>query len=267
MATRFIAKHGLKSNINRLTLSEGEIAIAYSDDKSEAEIYVGGNDNTPIPAAGASMKTKNQIFVVCDGDHDELKLQAAIDSAQNNNVIYPVGTQCVLTNENTIRGYGLTNSSGGCVISLKGGMTLDGSMCDEFIFKNTNPAEKQHIFHISQFATMKNVTLVEDTKTVTSDTINPMVLYAEDDSNIMFCSFVTIFSTHQIGVSTFKLGKVLFFNNVIDGFEGAPGNAITKEIYIARYAKIIGNEFLNIQKGATDGFIHFCVAKYFILNI
>lgn len=82
MATRFIAKHGLKSNINRLTLSEGEIAIAYSDDKSEAEIYVGGNDNTPIPAAGASMKTKNQIFVVCDGDHDELKLQAAIDSAQ-----------------------------------------------------------------------------------------------------------------------------------------------------------------------------------------
>lgn len=38
MATRFIAKHGLKSDINRLTLSEGEIAIAYSDDKSEAEI-------------------------------------------------------------------------------------------------------------------------------------------------------------------------------------------------------------------------------------
>ena len=33
---------------------------------------------------------------------------------------------------------------------------------------------------------MKNVTLVEDTKTVTSDTINPIVLYAEDDSNIMF---------------------------------------------------------------------------------
>lgn len=91
MATRFIAKHGLKSNINRLTLSEGEIAIAYSDDKSEAEIYVGGNDNTPIPAAGASMKTKNQIFVVCDGDHDELKLQAAIDSAPYKSIIYPVG--------------------------------------------------------------------------------------------------------------------------------------------------------------------------------
>ena len=248
MATRFIAKHGLKSNINRLTLSEGEIAIAYSDDKSEAEIYVGGNDNTPIPAAGASMKTKNQIFVVCDGDHDELKLQAAIDSAQNNSVIYPVGTQCVLTNENTIRGYGLTNSSGRCVISLKGGMTLDGSMCDEFVFKNTNPVEKQYIFHIPQFSTMKNVTLVEDTKTVTSDTINPTVLYAENDSNIVFCSFVTIFSTHQLGVSTFKLGKLLFFNNVINGFEGAPGNVITREISIANYAKIIGNEFLDFTQ-------------------
>lgn len=192
--------------------------------------------------------TKNQIFVVCDGDHDELKLRAAIDSAQNNSVIYPVGTQCVLTNENTIRGYGLTNSSGGCVISLKGGMTLDGSMCDDFIFKNTNPAEKQHIFHISQSTTMKNVKFEEDIKTVTSDTINPIVLFAETESEIVSCSFVNIFSTHQLGVSTFKLGKVLFFNNVINGFEGAPGNVITREISIANYAKIIGNEFLDFTQ-------------------
>lgn len=48
MATRFIAKHGLKSNINRLTLSEGEIAIAYSDDRTTAEIYSGSKDGTPI---------------------------------------------------------------------------------------------------------------------------------------------------------------------------------------------------------------------------
>ena len=248
MATRFIAKHGLKSNINRLTLSEGEIAIAYSDDKSEAEIYVGGNDNTPIPAAGASMKTKNQIFVVCDGDHDELKLQAAISTAPYNSVIYPVGTKCVLTNENTIRGYGLPESSGRAIISLKGSMTLDGSMCDDFIFKNTNPAEKQHIFHIPQSTTMKNVKFEEDIKTVTSDTINPIVLFAETESEIVSCSFVNIFSTHQLGVSTFKLGKVLFFNNVINGFEGAPGNVITREISIANYAKIIGNEFLDFTQ-------------------
>lgn len=48
MATRFIAKHGLKSNINRLTLSEGEIAIAYNDDRTTAEIYSGSKNGTPI---------------------------------------------------------------------------------------------------------------------------------------------------------------------------------------------------------------------------
>lgn len=191
---------------------------------------------------------KNQIFVVCDGDHDELKLQAAISTAPYNSVIYPVGTKCVLTNENTIRGYGLPESSGRAIISLKGSMTLDGSMCDDFIFKNTNPAEKQHIFHIPQSTTMKNVKFEEDVKTVTSDTINPIVLFAETESEIVSCSFVNIFSTHQLGVSTFKLGKVLFFNNVINGFEGAPGNVITREISIANYAKIIGNEFLDFTQ-------------------
>lgn len=192
--------------------------------------------------------TKNQIFVVCDGDHDELKIQAAISTAPYNSVIYPVGTKCVLTNENTIRGYGLSESSGRAIISLKGSMTLDGSMCDDFIFKNTNPAEKQHIFHIPQSTTMKNVKFEEDIKTVTSDTINPIVLFAETESEIVSCSFVNIFSTHQLGVSTFKLGKVLFFNNVINGFEGAPGNVITREISIANYAKIIGNEFLDFTQ-------------------
>lgn len=191
---------------------------------------------------------KHQIFVVCDGDHDELKLQAAISTAPYNSVIYPVGTKCVLTNENTIRGYGLPESSGRAIISLKGSMTLDGSMCDDFIFKNTNPAEKQHIFHIPQSTTMKNVKFEEDIKTVTSDTINPIVLFAETESEIVSCSFVNIFSTHQLGVSTFKLGKVLFFNNVINGFEGALGNVITREISIANYAKIIGNEFLDFTQ-------------------
>lgn len=211
------------------------------------------NKNSFIDAVNENAKnitdiTKNQIFVVCDGDHDELKIQAAISTAPYNSVIYPVGTKCVLTNENTIRGYGLPESSGRAIISLKGSMTLDGSMCDDFIFKNTNPAEKQHIFHIPQSTTMKNVKFEEDIKTVTSDTINPIVLFAETESEIVSCSFVNIFSTHQLGVSTFKLGKVLFFNNVINGFEGAPGNVITREISIANYAKIIGNEFLDFTQ-------------------
>lgn len=232
-------------------------AVCY-DDECVAVLRDDINTNTSKITANTTKITeidktvtdiaKHQIFVVCDGDHDELKLQAAISTAPYNSVIYPVGTKCVLTNENTIRGYGLPESSGRAIISLKGSMTLDGSMCDDFIFKNTNPAEKQHIFHISQSTTMKNVKFEEDIKTVTSDTINPIVLFAETESEIVSCSFVNIFSTHQLGVSTFKLGKVLFFNNVINGFEGAPGNVITREISIANYAKIIGNDFLDFTQ-------------------
>lgn len=267
MATRFIAKHGLKSNINRLTLSEGEIAIAYSDDKSEAEIYVGGNDNTPIPAAGASMKTKNQIFVVCDGDHDELKLQAAIDSAQNNSVIYPVGTQCVLTNENTIRGYGLPESSGMAVISLKSGITLDGSMCDDFVFKNTNPVAKQYIFHMAQSTTMKNVVFHEDTETVTADTVNPTVLSVGSESKIVSCTFYNIFSTHQFGVSTFEMDDVLFVDNIIDTFAGAPANNLTKEIKITGNSFVMGNEFWDFtQKEQTSGYMLQAPTVIFVNN-
>ena len=267
MATRFIAKHGLKSNINRLTLSEGEIAIAYSDDKSEAEIYVGGNDNTPIPAAGASMKTKNQIFVVCDGDHDELKLQAAIDSAQNNSVIYPVGTQCVLTNENTIRGYGLPESSGMAVISLKSGITLDGSMCDDFVFKNTNPVAKQYIFHMTQSTTMKNVVFHEDTETVTADTVNPTVLSVGSESKIVSCTFYNIFSTHQFGVSTFEMNGVLFVDNIIDTFAGAPANNMADEIKIKGNSFVMGNKFLNFtQKEQTLAYMLQAPTVIFVNN-
>ena len=232
-------------------------AVCY-DDECAAVLRDDINTNTSKITANTTKITeidktvtdiaKHQIFVVCDGDHDELKIQAAISTAPYNSVIYPVGKKCVLTNENTIRGYGLPESSGRAIISLKGSMTLDGSMCDDFIFKNTNPAEKQHIFHIPQSTTMKNVKFEEDIKTVTSDTINPIVLFAETESEIVSCSFVNIFSTHQLGVSTFKLGKVLFFNNVINGFEGAPGNVITREISIANYAKIIGNEFLDFTQ-------------------
>lgn len=200
--------------------------------------------------------SKNQIFVVCDGDHDELKLQAAIDSAQNNSVIYPVGTQCVLTNENTIRGYGLPESSGMAVISLKSGITLDGSMCDDFVFKNTNPVAKQYIFHMTQSTTMKNVVFHEDTETVTADTVNPTVLSVGSESKIVSCTFYNIFSTHQFGVSTFEMNGVLFVDNIIDTFAGAPANNLTNEIKITSNSFVMGNKFLNFtQKEQTLGYM------------
>lgn len=219
------------------------------------------NKNSFIDAVNENAKnitdvTQNQIFVVCDGNHDELKLQAAIDSAQNNSVIYPVGTQCVLTNENTIRGYGLPESSGRAVISLKSGITLDGSMCDDFVFKNTNPVAKQYIFHMTQSTTMKNVVFHEDTETVTADTVNPTVLSVGSESKIVSCTFYNIFSTHQFGVSTFEMNGVLFVDNIIDTFAGAPANNLTNEIKITSNSFVMGNKFLNFtQKEQTLGYM------------
>ena len=192
--------------------------------------------------------SKNQIFVVCDGDHDELKLQAAIDSAPYKSIIYPVGELCVITNANMKSGYGMTGTNNGVAIPLKGGMTLDGSMCDTIMFKNTNPAEKQYIFHLPGGAILRNVNFCEDTDTVTADTVNPTVLYALSDSKIMHCIFYDIFGTHQFSTPTFQFRTVLFAYNDISSFNGAPANNLTNEIIFGANSIIVGNTFNDITQ-------------------
>ena len=211
--------------------------------------------------------SKNQIFVVCDGDHDELKLQAAIDSAPYKSIIYPVGELCVITNANMKSGYGMTGTNNGVVIPLKGGMTLDGSMCDTIMFKNTNPVAKQYVFHLPEGAKMQNVKFTEDTDTVTADTVNPTVLSAQSSSQIISCTFYDIFSTHQFGVSTFEMSNVLFLNNVIDTFAGAPANNLTYEIKIAGNSFVMGNKFLNFtQKEQSLGYMLQASTVIFVNN-
>lgn len=219
------------------------------------------NKNSFIDAVNENAKnitdiTKNQIFVQCDGDHDELKIQEAIKSAPYKSIIYPVGELCVITNANMMSGYGMTGTNNGVAIPLKGGMSLDGSMCDTIMFKNTNPAEKQYIFHLPDGAKMQNVKFTEDTDTVTADTVNPTVLLAQSSSQIISCTFYDIFGTHQFGVSTFEMSNVLFLNNVIDTFAGAPANNLTNEIKIAGNSFVMGNKFLNFtQKEQTLGYM------------
>lgn len=211
--------------------------------------------------------SKNQIFVVCDGDHDELKLQAAIDSAPYKSIIYPVGELCVITNANMKSGYGMTGTNNGVAIPLKGGMTLDGSMCDTIMFKNTNPVAKQYVFHLPEGAKMQNVKFTEDTDTVTADTVNPTVLSAQSSSQIISCTFYDIFSTHQFGVSTFEMSNVLFLNNVIDTFAGAPAKNLTYEIKIAGNSFVMGNKFLNFtQKEQSLGYMLQASTVIFVNN-
>lgn len=230
------------------------------------------NKNSFIDAVNENAKnitdiTKNQIFVMCDGDHDELKLQAAIDSAPYKSIIYPVGELCVITNANMKSGYGMTGTNNGVAIPLKGGMSLDGSMCDTIMFKNTNPAEEQYIFHLPDGAKMQNVKFTEDTDTVTADTVNPTVLSAQSSSQIISCTFYDIFSTHQFGVSTFEMSNVLFLNNVIDTFAGAPANNLTYEIKIAGNSFVMGNKFLNFtQKEQSLGYMLQASTVIFVNN-
>ena len=99
MATRFIAKHGLNSNINKLKLSEGEIAIAYSEDKTKAEIYSGSKDGTPILLiqeinvsellANANEYTNTKISELVDGAPEAMDtLKELADAlAQNSDIM------------------------------------------------------------------------------------------------------------------------------------------------------------------------------------
>ena len=230
------------------------------------------NKNSFIDAVNENAKnitdiTKNQIFVQCDGDHDELKLQAAIDSAPYKSIIYPVGELCVITNANMKSGYGMTGTNNGVAIPLKGGMTLDGSMCDTIMFKNTNSVAKQYVFHLPEGAKMQNVKFTEDTDTVTADTVNPTVLLAQSSSQIISCTFYDIFSTHQFGVSTFEMSNVLFLNNVIDTFAGAPANNMADEIKIKGNSFVMGNKFLNFtQKEQTLAYMLQAPTVIFVNN-
>lgn len=251
-------------------------AVCY-DDECVAVLRDDINTNTSKITANTTKITeidktvtdiaKHQIFVVCDGDHDELKLQAAIDSAPYKSIIYPVGELCVITNANMKSGYGMTGTNNGVAIPLKGGMTLDGSMCDTIMFKNTNSAEKQYVFHLPDGAKMQNVKFTEDTDTVTADTVNPTVLLAQSSSQIISCTFYDIFSTHQFGVSTFEMSNVLFLNNVIDTFAGAPANNLTYEIKIAGNSFVMGNKFLNFtQKEQSLGYMLQASTVIFVNN-
>lgn len=251
-------------------------AVCY-DDECVAVLRDDINTNTSKITANTTKITeidktvtdiaKHQIFVVCDGDHDELKLQAAIDSAPYKSIIYPVGELCVITNANMKSGYGMTGTNNGVAIPLKGGMTLDGSMCDTIMFKNTNSVAKQYVFHLPEGAKMQNVKFTEDTDTVTADTVNPTVLLAQSSSQIISCTFYDIFSTHQFGVSTFEMSNVLFLNNVIDTFAGAPANNLTYEIKIAGNSFVMGNKFLNFtQKEQSLGYMLQASTVIFVNN-
>ena len=119
-------------------------AVCY-DDECVAVLRDDINTNTSKITANTTKITeidktvtdisKNQIFVVCDGDHDELKIQAALSRAIRGTVVYIMG-DCVLTNENTqdsglVSGFGHYNA----ILNVGIRVTLDGTYCSSITFK------------------------------------------------------------------------------------------------------------------------------------
>lgn len=193
----------------------------------------------------ASSTTEHQIFVQCNEDHDELKLQAAIDNAPENSVIYPVGT-CVITNDST--------PSGGDVLKIKQNRTLDGRYCNSMIFVNSNPASNQRIFRLLQFAKMKNIDFCEDTETVTQDTINPGVIYSiAAMCEVSNCSFTNLKDTNTSNNALIFLHQetTVFEGNTISNCLLLPSNTSNARINIRSMVRIESNTFKNINSSGS----------------
>lgn len=215
--------------------------------------------------------SKNQIFVVCDGDHDELKLQAALSRATRGTVVYIMG-DCVLTNENTqdsglVSGFGHYNA----ILNVGIRVTLDGTYCSSITFKNTNPAARQVIFFLGIMAKLKNINFQEDNTTCTQTSVNPMILFGNSNAIVDNCVLGEVYDVNQ---DDSTVGNIImcsgskFTNNVIDGW------CLKTKTNIGACMKFSGvfvdnNKFTNIwtTDNSESGYLMSVLSSTFINNV
>ena len=215
--------------------------------------------------------TKNQIFVVCDGDHDELKIQAALSRATRGTVVYIMG-DCVLTNENTqdsglVSGFGHYNA----ILNVCIRVTLDGTYCSSITFKNTNPAARQVIFFLGIMAKLKNINFQEDNTTCTQTSVNPMILFGNSNAIVDNCVLGEVYDVNQ---DDSTVGNIImcsgskFTNNVIDGW------CLKTKTNIGacmKFTKVFvdNNKFTNIwtTDNSDSGYLMSVSASIFINNV
>ena len=215
--------------------------------------------------------TKNQIFVMCDGDHDELKIQAALSRAIRGTVVYIMG-DCVLTNENTqdsglVSGFGHYNA----ILNVGIRVTLDGTYCSSITFKNTNPAARQVIFFLGIMAKLKNINFQEDNTTCTQTSVNPMILFGNSNAIVDNCVLGKVYDVNQ---DDSTVGNIImcsgskFTNNVIDGW------CLKTKTNIGacmKFTKVFvdNNKFTNIwtTDNSDSGYLMSVSASIFINNV
>ena len=234
------------------------------------------NKNSFIDAVNENAKnitdiTKNQIFVMCDGDHDELKIQAALSRATRGTVVYIMG-DCVLTNENTqdsglVSGFGHYNA----ILNVGIRVTLDGTYCSSITFKNTNPAARQVIFFLGIMAKLKNINFQEDNTTCTQTSVNPMILFGNSNAIVDNCVLGEVYDINQ---DDSTVGNIImcsgskFTNNVIDGW------CLKTKTNIGacmKFTKVFvdNNKFTNIwtTDNSDSGYLMSVSASIFINNV
>ena len=234
------------------------------------------NKNSFIDAVNENAKniagiTKNQIFVQCDGDHDELKIQAALSRATRGTVVYIMG-DCVLTNENTqdsglVSGFGHYNA----ILNVGIRVTLDGTYCSSITFKNINPAARQVIFFLGIMAKLKNINFQEDNTTCTQTSVNPMILFGNSNAIVDNCVLGEVYDVNQ---DDSTVGNIImcsgskFTNNVIDGW------CLKTKTNIGacmKFTKVFvdNNKFTNIwtTDNSDSGYLMSVSASIFINNV
>mgnify|MGYP000470865858 CR=1 FL=1 len=255
-------------------------AVCY-DDECVAVLRDDINSNTSKITANTTKITeidktvtdisKNQIFVVCDGDHDELKIQAALSRAIRGTVVYIMG-DCVLTNENTqdsglVSGFGHYNA----ILNVGIRVTLDGTYCSSITFKNTNPAARQVIFFLGIMAKLKNINFQEDNTTCTQTSVNPMILFGNSNAIVDNCVLGEVYDVNQ---DDSTVGNIImcsgskFTNNVIDGW------CLKTKTNIGacmKFTKVFvdNNKFTNIwtTDNSDSGYLMSVSASIFINNV
>ena len=160
------------------------------------------------------------IFVMCNGDHDEVKIQAALDAVKTGGIVYPVGDEVILTNANTNKGYSPITTYD-VVLKVGPNKTLDFRFCDLVMFDNTNPGDNQAIFQLSQYSEIKNLwAFSESSNTCTTESINPTVLYTANYCIVDNCNFESIqgVNTNTSSQYLFRVGQYCKFrNNALNG--------------------------------------------------
>ena len=234
------------------------------------------NKNSFIDAVNENAKnitdvTQNQIFVVCDGDHDELKIQAALSRATRGTVVYIMG-DCVLTNENTqdsglVSGFGHYNA----ILNVGIRVTLDGTYCSSITFKNTNPAARQVIFFLGIMAKLKNINFQEDNTTCTQTSVNPMILFGNSNAIVDNCVLGEVYDVNQ---DDSTVGNIImcsgskFTNNVIDSW-GLKTKTNTGSCMKFSGVFVDNNKFTNIwtTDNSESGYLMSVLSSTFIKNV